>query len=208
MKLYYATGSCSLSPHIVALEAGVPLQIERVNLRVSPHVTESGADYSAVNPNGYVPALRLDDDTVLTEGPVIAVYLAEQRPDSGLLPPAGTVERAQLQSWLNFISTEIHKTFGPWLFSPEIGEPAQAFARKTLARRLAWVDSQLAAGGPYLMGERFTPADAYLYTVLGWAGVTGVDLSGFAALGAFLERVGARPAVQQAQQAQGLKPKA
>jgi glutathione S-transferase len=205
MKLYYAPGACSLSPHIVAVEAGIALELVRVNLGKTPHTTASGADFSVVNPNGYVPVLELDDGQLLTEGPAIVQYLADQKPASGLAPAAGTLERARLQSWLNFIGTELHKMYSPWLFHAEYGEQAQQVARGKIAQRLAFVDRHLAAGGPFLMGEQFTAADAYLFTVVSWSKLVDVSLSDFAALRAHFDRVGQRPAVREAMSAEGLK---
>lgn len=205
MKLYYATGTCSLSPHIVASEAGIPLDLERVDIGKSPRLTETGGDYSVVNPNGYVPALKLDDGTVLTEGVAIVQYLADLRPQSGLAPPAGTRERVELQSWLNFIATELHKMFSPWLFHPEYGAQAQTAAREKIAGRLVFVERHLAAGGPFLLGERFTAADAYLFTIVGWSRFTQVDLSAFLQVRGFMDRVAARPAVREAMRAEGMK---
>ncbi|MGJ4859186.1 glutathione transferase GstA [Labrys sp. KB_33_2] len=205
MKLYYATGTCSLSPHIVAKEAGIGLELERVDLRKTPHITEQGVDYTTVNPNHYVPALRLDDGSVLTEGAAISQYLADLKPESGLAPAAGTVERARLQSWLNFIASELHKMYSPWLFHPEYGTQAQDVARIKIAERLATVERHLAEGGPFLLGETFTAADAYLFTIVGWSPYTKVDLAPFPVIRAFMARVGARPAVQAAMQAEGMK---
>ena len=205
MKLYYATGTCSLSPHIVACEASVPLDLERVDIRKSPHVTGKGDDYSAVNPSGYVPALVLDDGSVLTEGVAIVQYLADLRPASGLAPAAGTPERVALQSWLNFIATELHKMFSPWLFHPEYGVQAQEVARARIAERLAHVERHLAATGPFLLGETFTAADAYLFTIVGWSDFARVDLSAFPHLRDFQAQVGERPAVREAMHAEGMK---
>lgn len=205
MKLYYSAGACSLSPHIVAVEAGIALDLERVNLGKTPHTTASGIDFSTVNPNGYVPALELDDGTLLTEGPAIVQYLADLKPESGLVPPAGTVARVQVQSWLNFIGTELHKMYSPWLFHAEYGEQAHTVARKKIAERLAFVDTHLAAGGPFLLGERFSVADAYLFTIVSWSKLVRVDLSEFAHVRAYLDRVAQRPAVREAMKAEGLK---
>jgi len=205
MKLYYSPGACSLSPHIVAAEAGIALELERVSIGKTPHMTASGIDFSTINPNGYVPALELDDGTVLTEGPAIVQYLADLQPESGLVPPAGTVARAQLQSWLNFIATELHKMYSPWLFHAEYGTEVQAVARGKIAERLRFVETQLATAGPYLTGERFTVADAYLFTVVGWSKHVDVGLTEFANLRAYLERVAQRPAVRAAMKAEGLK---
>lgn len=205
MKLYYSAGACSLSPHIVAVEAGIPLDLERVSLGKTPHTTASGVDFSTVNPNGYVPALELDDGTLLTEGPAIVQYLADLKPESGLAPPAGTLARVQVQSWLNFIGTELHKMYSPWLFHAEYGEQAQTAARKKIAERLAFVDAHLGAGGPFLLGERFSVADAYLFTIVSWSKLVHVDLSGFAHVRDYLDRVAQRPAVREAMKAEGLK---
>ncbi|BCH26563.1 glutathione S-transferase [Mesorhizobium sp. L-8-10] len=205
MKLYYATGTCSLSPHIVASEAGIPLELERVDIMKSPHVTDAGADFTTVNPNGYVPALRLDDGSLLTEGTAIVQYLADLKPEADLAPPAGTPERYRLQSWLNFVATELHKMYSPWLFHPEYGAQAQDVARGIIGRRLAFVDDHLASSGRFLAGDRFSAADAYLFTIVGWSAFAKVDLSGFPHLRAFMERVGARPRVREAMQSEGMK---
>jgi len=205
MKLYYAAGTCSLSPHIVAVEAGIALELERVNIAKTPHMTGSGVDFTQINPNGYVPALELDDGFVLTEGVAIVQYLADLKPESGLMPPAGTIERVRASSWLNFVATELHKMFSPWLFHPEYGTQAQDVARAKLRERLTFVDTQLAGGGPFLMGERFTAADAYLFTIASWSRIAKVDVSGLPHLQTFMERTGARPGVRQAMQAEGLK---
>ena len=205
MKLYYAQGACSLSPHIVALKAGIPLDLERVDIFRTPHVTETGTDFAGVSPNGYVPALVLDDGSVLTEGAAIMQYLADLKPEAVLAPPAGTLDRARLQAWLNFIATELHKTYSPWLFHPEVGMQAQSFARKKIASRLGFVEAHLATERPYLMGERFTVADAYLFTIIGWSAFTNVDLAPFPNLRAYMELVGARPPVREAMRSEGMK---
>jgi len=205
MKLYYATGTCSLSPHIVALEAGISLDIERVDIFKKPHVTSTGHDFTKVNPNGYVPVLELDDGSLLTEGAAIVQYLADLRPEAKLAPAAGTRERYELQSWLNFVASELHKMYSPWLFHPEYGTQAQEVARGKIAERLASVESHLAGTGPYLMGETFTAADAYLFTIVGWSGFAKVDLSAFPRLRAYMDRVGARPTVREAMRAEGMK---
>jgi len=205
MKLYYATGTCSLSPHIVACEAGIPLDLERVDIGKTPHVTQTGADYGTVNPNGYVPALRLDDGSLLTEGVAICLYLADLRPETGLAPAAGTLERHRLQQWLTFISSEVHKMYSPWLFHPEYGAQAAAVARGKIADRLAYVERHLAAAGPFLLGKTFTAADAYLFTIVGWSSFAKVELSDFPNLLTFMDRVGARPAVHEAMRAEGVK---
>ncbi len=205
MKLYYATGTCSLSPHIVAAEAGIPLDLERVDISKSPHITEKGIDYSLVNPNGYVPALERDDGTVLTEGVAIVQYLADLKPAAGLAPAAGTPERVMLQSWLNFIATELHKMYSPWLFHPEYGTQAQEVARAKITDRLAHVERHLASNGPFLLGGAFTAADAYLFTIVSWSSFAKIDLADFPHLRSFLACVGARPAVVEAMRAEGMR---
>ncbi|ANY82865.1 glutathione transferase GstA (plasmid) [Microvirga ossetica] len=205
MKLYYASGTCSLSPHIVAREADIPLELERVDIRRTPHVTATGIDFTTVNPNSYVPALRLDDGSLLTEGAVIVQYLADLNPASGLVPPAGTPERYRVQSWLTFIATELHKMYSPWLFHPEYGAQAQGVARDKIAQRLAFVEDHLAASGPFVMGDRFCVADAYLFTIVGWSGFARIDLSGFPHLRTFMERIGSRRKVREAIDVEGLK---
>ncbi len=199
MKLYYAAGTCSLAPHIVAREAGIALDLERVDISKTPHMTASGDDYSRINPKGYVPALLLDDGTLLSEGAVISQYLADLNPESGLMPPAGTMERYRVQSWLNFVATELHKLYSPWMFHPEYGGTIQQIVRDKIAGRLALVEDHLTAHGPYLTGARFTAADAYLFVIVGWSGYAKVDLSPFPSLRAFLQRVGNRPKVLETQ---------
>jgi glutathione S-transferase len=200
MKLFYATGACSLSPHIVAHEAGIELRLQKVDLKTK--TIASAGDYFAINPKGSVPALQLDDGQVLTEGPTVVQYLADLKPAQGLAPPAGTMARYRLQEWLGYINSELHKTYSP-LFRPET--PAQTRAERLayLAKRYAIVEKQLAAH-PYLLGESFTAADAYLFTVTHWAGTVKFDLAPFPNVRAFQERVAARPAVKAAMQAEGL----
>ena len=199
MKLYYAPGACSLSPHIVAQEAGIALELERVDLRTNPHRTETGADFTQINPKGSVPALRLDDGQLLTEGPAIVQYLADLAPGSGLAPAAGTLERYRLQEWLTFIGTELHKMFSPWLFHPEYGEQAAQVARTKIAQRFALLDAHLAER-PYLLGPSFTAADAYAFTIVGWAGLMRIDLAPFPHLKRYMDRIAARPKVREAMQ--------
>jgi len=197
MKLYYSPGACSLSPHIVAREAGIAVELQKVDLKAKK--TESGEDYSRINPKGYVPALRLDDGTVLTEGPAIVQYLAEQKPASGLVPQAGSKERYQLIEWLAFLNSEVHKTWSA-LWKPNVDRGP---VDEQLARRLDYVNGALKSR-PFVMGERFSVADAYLFTLLNWAQWTKVDLSRWPALEQFVERVKARPKVQEALKAEGL----
>ena len=203
MKLYYAPGACSLSPHIVALEAGIPLELEKVDLKA--HKTERGEDFNTVNPKGYVPALRLDDGSVLTEGPAIVQYLADKMPDSKLAPPNGTVERYRLMAWLTFIGTEIHKSFAP-LFQGG-SEEEKTKAREKIAKRFAYVDKEL-AGRDFLMGDTFCVADAYFFVMLTWAQKMGIDFAALANVAAFFTRVSKRPAVQEALKSEGVQLKA
>lgn len=200
MKLYFSPGACSLSPHIVLQEAGLEFTLERVDLRARQ--TVAGADFLAINSKGYVPALELKDGTVLTEGPAIVQFIADLTPDRQLVPAHGTLERYQLIEWLNFIATEVHKSFGP-LFRPTATEDMKEAARSNLVNRLDWVAARL-AGRDYLMGSQFTVADAYLFTALGWAAIVNFDLSPWPLLVAYQQRVGSRPAVQQALRAEGL----
>jgi len=200
MKLYYSPGACSLSVHITLHESG--LAFEHVLASTKTHLLPDGTDYYTINPLGYVPLLELGDGTRLTEGPAIVQYIADQVPDKNLAPANGTVARAQLQSWLNFIATEIHKNFGP-LFSPATPAEYKQTLIERLQSRLAWIDSQL-AGKDYLMGAQFSVADPYLFTVTNWAPRVGVDISGLTHLAAFRERVAARPAVQMAMKEEGL----
>lgn len=200
MKLYYSPGACSLSPHIVLREAG--LAFEPVLASTKTHQLADGTDYYTINPKGYVPLLELDDGQRLSEGPAIVQYIADQAPASGLAPAAGTMARYRLIEWLNFISTELHKSYSP-LFNPAMPEEGKAVYRQRLAGRYQWVNEQL-EGKAYLMGEQFSVADAYLFTVTNWAPRVGIDLTGLAHVQAFMARVAARPAVQAAMKAEGL----
>lgn len=200
MKLYYSPGACSLSPHIVLCELGLPHTTERVDLKT--HTTASGADYYGINPKGYVPAVELDDGQILSEGPAIVQYLADLKPEAGLLPPAGTLERARVQEWLTFIGTELHKSFSP-LFRPDASPDWKAAARQTIDKRLTFVDRVL-ADRDYLTGATPCVADAYLFTVVSWTRPMRIDLAPWPALAAFQERMAARPAVQEALRSEGL----
>ena len=199
MKLFIKPGACSLSPHIILEEAGLPYETEVVDL--AKKVTASGADYLAINPKGYVPALQLDSGEVLTEGPAIVQYLADQVPQKNLAPANGTLARYHLQSWLTFIGTEIHKNYSPF-FNPAAPAEMKGIARANLQRRLGYVNEQL-AGKDYLLGQ-FSVADAYLFVVVNWSGFVQLDLSGWPNLTAFMARMAARPAVQAALKAEGL----
>lgn len=200
MKLYYSPGACSLSPHIALREAGLPFDLEKVDLKQKK--TASGGDYLAINPKGYVPALALDDGSVLTEGPAIVQFIADRAPAAHLAPAAGSTDRYRLQEWLGFINSEIHKTFTP-LFYPDSPAQTASAARERLARRFATTESALAVK-PYLMGDQFSVADGYLFTMLNWAENLKLDMSAFPNLAAFRARVAARPAVQAALMAEGL----
>ena len=200
MKLYFSPGACSLSPHIVLLESGLPFTTEKVDL--GSKLTASGADFKAVNPKAYVPALETDDGVILTEGPAIVQYVADLVPEKQLAPAAGSMARYQLMSTLNFISTELHKNFSP-LFRPDLGDDVKANARNNLTRRFGDVERML-EGRDYLTGAQFSVADAYLFTVSNWAGFVKFDLSAYPLLQAFQGRVAARPAVQQALRNEGL----
>lgn len=200
LKLYYSPGACSLSPHIVLREAGLTFDLEQVDTKEKK--TKSGDDYLKINPKGYVPALRLDDGYVLTEGPAIVQYIADQRPRSGLAPEWGSPERYRLQEWLTFIGTEIHKTFSP-LFNQATPEDYKKIAKENLAKRYAFVDGKL-EGKEYLTGSQFTVADAYLFAVTNWKTFLQIDVSPYPNVKAFQARVAARPKVQEALKAEGL----
>ncbi|HET6555540.1 MAG TPA: glutathione transferase GstA [Dyella sp.] len=200
MKLYYATGACSLSPHIVALEAGIALELEKVDTKEKR--TASGADYWQINPKGYVPALALDNGELLTEGPAIVQYLADQKPDSKLAPANGTAERYRLQEMLGYINSELHKSYTP-LFKPDTTDAVKQERKEYLRKRYALIEQRLAKHD-WLVGDHFSVADAYLFTVTNWAKHVDLDLSDFPALLAFQKRAGARPKVQEAMVAEGL----
>ena len=200
MKLYYAPGACSLSPHIVLREAGLDFELERVHFKT--RLSESGTDYLSINPKGYVPALQLDNGAVLTEGPAIVQYLADQAPAKKLAPANGTFERYQLMETLNYLTAEVHKSFGP-LFNPGSSDEAKEGARTALAKRFAYVEALLQKS-PWLMGEQFSVADVYLFVLLSWTGHVGIDLGPWPAAQAFMKKMGERPAVQAAMAAEGL----
>ena len=201
MKLYYSPGACSLSPHIALYEAG--LAFEAIPAPTKTHKLPDGTDFYSINPLGYVPYLTLDDGRSLHEGPAIVQYIADQVPQKHLAPTNGTYERYKLQEWLTFIGTELHKSFVP-LFTPGTPTEIKSATVAQLNKRLSWVDGEL-AGKDYLMGETFTVADGYLFTVTNWAAYVQMDISGFANLAAYRARVGARPAVIAAMKAEGLR---
>ena len=200
MKLYYSPGACSLSPHIVLHEAGLPF--EPVLASLNNHKLADGTDYYGINPKGYVPLLELDNGERLTEGPAIVQYLADQVPAKKLAPANGTMARYRMQEWLNFITSELHKGIGG-LFNPAMPEEAKALMRARGLLRLKWVDEQL-EGKQYLMGDTFSVADPYLFTVTNWTKMVGIDIASLTHLGAFMARMAARPAVQAAMKAEGL----
>ncbi len=201
MKLYYSPGACSLSPHIILIESGIPFTLDRVD--IASGITESGEVFSRVNPKGYVPALRLDTGEVLTEGAAIVQYLADSRPQSGLAQAAGTIERARLQEHLNFISSELHKAFTP-LFTSNAPAESKASAPATIGRKLDYIESQLADGRSFLMGDRFSVADAYLFAVASWTIPTGIGLDKWPHLKALVSRITERPSVRTAMLSEGL----
>ena len=200
MKLYYAPGACSLSPHIVAREAGIAIELEKVDL--GKHKTEKGEDFMAVNPKGYVPALRLDDGSILTEGPAIVQYLADQKPATKLAPAAGTMDRYRLQEWLGYIGTELHKNFGP-LFNPTTPDAVKDATKVNIGKRLGYLNEHLAKRA-YLLGDTFTAADAYAFTIINWTNFVGMDLKAYPNVAAYSARIAGRPKVQEAMRAEGL----
>jgi glutathione S-transferase len=197
MKLYFSPGACSLSPHIVLREAGVDFALERVDL--GRKVTASGADFWAINPKGYVPALQLDDGEVITEGPAIVQFVADRHHDARLAPANGTMERVRLQEWLTFIGTEIHKNFSP-LFDRSLADEVKAKFKERIFKRVELVEKAL-AGKSYLLGE-FSVADAYLFTCLRWSAFMAMDLAPYANVTAFMARMNERPAVKAALEAE------
>lgn len=201
MKLYYAPGACSLSPHIVLRELGLQFDLERVDLATKK--TTSGADFLKINPKGYVPALQFDDGEVLTEGAAIVQYLADRKPDARLAPPGGSLPRTRLQEQLNFLASELHKAFTP-LFQRNASEETKRAALGNVERRLDLVEQMLADGRPYLMGDTYTVADAYLFVLSGWSKPTGIDLGRWPKLSAFVQRMRQREAVGAALRAEGL----
>ncbi|HEU4516167.1 MAG TPA: glutathione transferase GstA [Steroidobacteraceae bacterium] len=202
MKLYFSPGACSLSPHIVANEAGIPLDLVKVDMRTK--TVDREGDFWNVNPKGYVPALELDDGEVLTEGPAIVQFLADRAPATGLAPANGSFARVRLQEALNYLTSEIHKAYSP-LFNPDVLPAVREERLAYLTRRYALIEKQL-EGRKYLLGDRFTVADAYLFTLTRWARAVKLDLSGFPNLEAFQKRVGSRKAVLEAMRVEGLIP--
>jgi glutathione S-transferase len=204
MKLYFSPGACSLASHIALREAGLPFEAVKVNGRTK--VTAGGDDYLKVTPKGYVPALQLDSGEVLTEGTAILPFIADRNPAAKLAPAAGTMERYRLHEWLGYINSEIHKNFGPF-FAPNTSDEQKAAAKQNLTKRFDFTQQQL-AGRSFLLGDTFSVADGYLFTVLGWTRHVGIDLGQWPGLQAYHARIGARPAVLAAMQAEGLIPAA
>ena len=198
MKLYFSPGACSLSPHIVLRELGLPFELERVDTKAQK--TASGADFTAINPKKYVPTLQLDGGEVLTEGAVIVQYLADRKPDAQLAPPAGSMERYRLQEWLNYIASEIHKSYSPLFRAAEEQRPA---LRDAMAPKFEYLAGHLQSRA-FLLGERFSVADAYLFTVLNWSKRVGIDLARWPSLHSYVQRIAARPAVHTAMETEGL----
>jgi len=200
MKLYYSPGACSLAPHIVLREAGLAFTLGKVD--TAKHVTAVGEDYYTINPRGMVPVLELDDGSRLSEGPVIAQFLADRAGASTLMPPAGSIQRYRVMEWQNYITSELHKSFTP-LFNPELDATAKQILSTVLLKKLQWVNGQL-AGLDFLTGNAFTAADAYLFTVLGWAEYVNLDIAELSNIQRFLSTVSQRPAVREAMKAEGL----
>jgi glutathione S-transferase len=201
MKLYYSPGACSQAVHIALREAGLPFTTEKVDIKAKK--TETGADYKAINPKGYVPALQLDDGQVLTEVQALLQYVGDQKKGSGLTPEPLSMERYRLLEWLGFISTELHKQFGPF-FNPTTPDEVKAQQRDKIAGRLAYVNGRLEKG-PFLMGDKLTVADFYLFVMTSWAPNFGIDVAKHPAVAAWRERVASRPAVQATLEAEGFK---
>jgi glutathione S-transferase len=200
LKLYFTPGACSLAPHILLRETGTAFTLEKVD--TARHLTAGGVDYYTINARGQVPLIQLGDGTHLSEGPVIAQYIADRADAHTLMPEAGSLARYRVMEWQNYITSEIHKSFTP-LFQNDVDATAKKALADVLRKKLAWLDGQL-EGKSYLTGETFTAADAYLFTVLGWAKFVQIDLSDLKHIGAFMARVSARPAVQAAMKAEGL----
>jgi glutathione S-transferase len=200
MKLYYSPGASSLASHIALREAGLAFEAERVSLKTKK--TAGDADFNRVNPKGYVPTLQFEDGTVLTEGPAIMLWAGDQVPEKRLTPPPGTMERYHVIEWLNFIATELHKNFSP-LFDPSAPDAARQSARARLEKRLDYAGKTL-GDAPFLVGEHFTVADAYLFTVLGWGRFVDIDIARWPTLAAYAGRIGTRPKVVDTLKAEGL----
>jgi glutathione S-transferase len=204
MQLYFSPGACSLASHIVAREAGVDIKLERADTKTKKLV--DGSDYFAINPKGAVPALKLDNGQVLTEGVAIMQYLADQKPESGVVPKAGTFERYRVQEWLNYITSEVHKSFSP-LWNPTADAKVKEYALANLEKKLDYLNTHL-TGKQFLTGDKFSAADAYLFTVVNWTNFLGIDQGKWPVLKEYQARIAARPKVQEALEAEGLNKKA
>jgi len=200
MKLYYSSGACSLAPHIVASEAGVPIDLVKVDL--GSHKLEDGTDFYSVNPRGYVPVLKLDDGNVMTEASVLVQFIADQKPDSNILPKMGTMERYKAMQWLAFIATELHKQFGP-LFDKSTPEATQNALKAKIMKRLGELDEHLKSND-FILGKTFSAADAYAFTIVNWTNFMNMDLKPFPAVQGWFARVAQRPKVHAALVAEGL----
>jgi len=205
MKLYYAPGVCSMAAHITAVEAEITLDLAKVDIRSEPHRVEGGGDLKHISPKGVVPVLELDDGRVLSEGVAILMYLAEQKPEASLIPARDSFDRYRLQEWLTFISAELHKTFSPWLFHPEYGDQAAKVARQRLRERFDLLEAYLATHD-YLVGDRFSIADAYCFTIVNWSKGRGIDLALWPNLARYQSRIAERPRVRETMTAEGLRP--
>jgi len=202
MKLYYKTGACSMASHIILNELGIQFELDKTDTEAGK--TEAGEDFRKISPNGYVPALVNDEGDVITENPAVLQYLADQMPDAGLAPPNGTLERTRLQEALNFVSSELHKSFSPFFSGTALDADAKQLAEDGLGRRVAHIERSLADGRAYFLGDTFTVADAYAFVVLNWTNFIGVSLDAYPKTQSYMARVAARPAVVKAMVTEGL----
>lgn len=202
MKLHYKPGACSMASHIILNEIGTSFELDKTDTEAGK--TEAGEDFRKISPNGYVPALVTDGGEIITENPAVLQYLADRSPDTGLAPPNGTLERTRLQESLNFVSSELHKSFGPFFSGTELDGDARQKAEAGVGRRAAHIERNLADGRAFLLGDKFTVADAYAFVVLNWAGFVGVSLDAFPKTQAYIARIAARPAAVKAMVTEGL----
>jgi len=202
MKLYYKPGACSMASHIVLNELGIPFELDKTDTDAGK--TQAGDDFRKISPNGYVPALVTNDGDIITENPAVLQYLADQAPDARLAPPNGTLERTRLQEALNFVSSELHKSFSPFFSGIALDADAKQHAEAGVRRRVAYIERSLKDGQPYLLGDTFTVADAYAFVVLNWANFVGVSLDAWPNTKAYVARIAARPAAVKAMIAEGL----